>query len=205
MSVTDATATVAAGLAFGLSLNVAIGPQNTFILRQGLLRHRVGTVVIICSLSEVLLIVAGVTGVGAVIEGRQHLLLVVRMAGSAFLLVYAALAARRAARPAPVRVELQGEPASRASVVLASLAFTWLNPWVYLDTVVLTGSVANSRHSGHWWFAGGAILAGISWFAGLGFGARLLNSVFTRPRAWQVLDVVVAVVMTVTALRVLSN
>lgn len=205
MSVIGVTTTLAAGLVFGLSLNVAIGPQNTFILRQGLLRHGVLSVVIICSLSEVVLIVAGVAGAGAVLDGDQRLLLVVRFAGVAFLICYAAFAARRALRPAIVRVELPGEPASWTSIVVSSLAFTWLNPWVYLDTVVLTGSVANSRHGGHWWFAGGAMLAGVLWFTGLGFGARLLTALFKRPLSWRVLDAVIVVVMTGTALRLLSN
>jgi|ERR1700722_2661039 len=191
-----------AGLQFGLSLIVAIGAQNTYVLRQGIARAHVPTVVVICAVSDVILIAAGVAGLGAVVGHHHGLLLTVRVVGAAFLFGYAALAARRALRPG--RKSADGPAATSAwpAVVATCLAFTWLNPAVYLDTVVLLGSVAATGPD-PWWFGGGAALASIAWFAGLGFGARLLAPVFRRPGAWRALDVFVAVVMAVTAARVL--
>jgi L-lysine exporter family protein LysE/ArgO len=191
-----------AGLQFGLSLIVAIGAQNTYVLRQGIARAHVPTVVVICAVSDVILIAAGVAGLGAVIGHHHGLLLTVRVVGAAFLFGYAALAARRALRPG--RKSADGPAATSAwpAVVATCLAFTWLNPAVYLDTVVLLGSVAATGPD-PWWFGGGAAVASIAWFAGLGFGARLLAPVFRQPRAWRALDVFVAVVMAVTAARVL--
>jgi L-lysine exporter family protein LysE/ArgO len=191
-----------AGLQFGLSLIVAIGAQNTYVIRQGIARAHVPTVVVICAVSDVILIAAGVAGLGAVVGHHHGLLLTVRVVGAAFLFGYAALAARRALRPGR---RTAGGPAAASSwpaVVATCLAFTWLNPAVYLDTVVLLGSVAATGPD-PWWFGGGAALGSIAWFAGLGFGARLLAPVFRRPGAWQALDVFVAVVMAVTAARVL--
>lgn len=195
-----------AGVAFGLSLIVAFGAQNSYVLRQGLLSEHVLTVVVICALSDVVLIAAGVAGASAALQGRQWLLLVVRIGGAAFLFGYAVLAVRRLRRPpAGPDAGQEARPASQAAVVATSLAFTWLNPAVYLDTVVLLGSVASTRAGEQWWFAAGAMSASLAWFAGLGFGARLLSPVFRRPRAWQALDGFVAVVMVVTGLRVLTS
>ncbi len=196
---------LAAGLVFGLSLIVAIGPQNTYVLRQGVLRHHVATIVTICSFSDAVLIAAGVGGASAVLAGHQWLLSLVRTAGAVFLFGYGALAARRACRPAAARTDAEANGASWTAVAGACLAFTWLNPAVYLDTVVLLGSVANTRSGHQWWFGGGALVASILWFTGLGFGARLLERVFERPRAWQLLDIFVAVVMVGTGLRVLPG
>jgi L-lysine exporter family protein LysE/ArgO len=197
------SAALLAGLAFGLSLLVAIGPQNTFVLRQGLRREHVLAVVGICAVSDILLIVCGVAGGSAVLRGRDWLMAVMRIGGAAFLLGYGVLAARRAWRGTsalPARQEVQ---LSRAAVIAASFAFTWLNPAVYLDTVVLLGSVANNRPGHQWWFGVGAALASVLWFVVLGFGARLLSRWIQRPRAWQVLDVLVAIVMAATAVRLL--
>jgi L-lysine exporter family protein LysE/ArgO len=198
-----AVTTLAAGLAFGLSLIVAIGAQNTYVLRQGLLRQHVLTVVLICTVSDAVLITAGVAGASAALDGRQWLLDTVRIGGAAFLFGYAVLAARRVRRPAGLRADRPDQATSAAAAALTCLAFTWLNPAVYLDTVVLLGSVAASRPGHQWWFGGGAIMASLLWFTGLGFGARLLSPVFRNPRAWQILDVFVALVMVIIGLRVL--
>jgi L-lysine exporter family protein LysE/ArgO len=205
MIVSVAVRTLVAGLVFGLSLIVAIGAQNTYVLRQGLLRDHVLTVVAICALSDVTLIAAGVAGAGVALDGRHWLLSTVRVIGATFLFGFAALAARRAFRPVASRPDSSTVGTSRIAVVGACLAFTWLNPAVYLDTVVLLGSVANTRPGHQWWFGGGAALGSLLWFTGLGFGARLLAPVFQRPRAWQVLDIFVAVVMVATGLRVLLD
>ncbi|MBC7290654.1 MAG: LysE family transporter [Actinotalea sp.] len=184
-----------AGLGLGLSLIVAIGAQNAFVLRQGLLRRHVGVVVLVCALSDVVLIAAGVAGAGAVVEGRPVLLDVVRYAGAAFLATYGVLAARRALRREALTPLGGALPTSLAATVTTALALTWLNPHVYLDTVVLLGSIAQSHPGRECWFAAGAALGSILWFTILGYGAALLRPVFARPGAWRVLDAAIAVVM----------
>jgi len=191
----------AAGLLTGLSLIVAIGAQNAYVLRQGLLRSHVGAVVVLCALSDLVLITAGVSGIGAVVDHARWVLDVVRWLGVAFLVWYAAGSLRRARRPERLAAEAGGG-APRSRALGRAAALTWLNPHVYLDTVLLLGSIANTHGSGgRWWFAAGAGLASIVWFCGLGFGARLLAPLLARPRAWQVLDVVIAVVMLLVAAR----
>ena len=191
--------TALAGLGFGLSLIVAIGAQNAFVLRQGLRREHVLAVVLVCVLSYAVLILLGIAGAGAVIEAVPVVLTVVRYAGAAFLLVYGLLAARRALRPAGLTADGPAVRASLAATVGTTLALTWLNPHVYLDTVVLLGSIANTHGDGRWWFGVGAVLGSIIWFTALGYGARLLQPVFAKPAAWRVLDAVIAVVMVALA------
>lgn len=191
------------GLVFGLSLIVAVGVQNAFVLRQGALRQHVPTIVAICAVSDAILIAAGVGGAGAALNGRPWLLTCARVIGAAALLAYAALAARRALDRA-IDTGIASLPASsRPAVIAACLTFTWLNPAVYLDTVVLLGSVANARPGRQWWFGAGATLGSVIWFAALGFGAALLGPILRRPGASRGLDCFVAVIMTVTAVRVL--
>ncbi|WP_104524629.1 LysE/ArgO family amino acid transporter [Blastococcus atacamensis] len=186
-----------AGLGLGLSLIVAIGAQNAFVLRQGLRLEHVGVVVALCALSDVVLICAGVLGAGALLLSRPGLLTAVCFAGAAFLLVYGALAARRALRPSgALAADAEGARTALAVTVAACLGLTWLNPHVYLDTVVLLGSLSTTYADDRWWFAAGAAGGSAVWFTGLGFGARLLRPVFARPGAWRVLDAVIAVVMT---------
>jgi L-lysine exporter family protein LysE/ArgO len=190
--------TFLAGLGLGLSLIVAIGAQNAFVLRQGIRREHVLVVVAICALSDAALIVIGISGIGVVIERFPVALVVIRLAGAAFLLVYGLLAARRALRPATL--DAAADPGARtlASVALTTLALTWLNPHVYLDTVLLLGSVANASGGagdGRWVFGAGAVLASLAWFTALGFGARLLRPLFAKPVAWRILDGAVAVTM----------
>ena len=190
-----------AGLGLGLSLIVAIGAQNAFVLRQGLLGQHVAPVVAICVASDAVLIVAGVAGAGAVLTAVPSLITVVRLAGAAFLLTYGFLAARRALRPAgegSLRPADDGSSRRGPVPVLATcLALTWLNPHVYLDTVVLLGSVAAGRGGQRWWFAAGAATASLLWFCLLGRGAAVLRPLFARPAAWRVLDGVIAAVMAV--------
>lgn len=185
-----------AGFGLGLSLIVAIGAQNAYVLRQGLRREHVLAVVVICALSDLVLIGLGVAGAGFVFDRIPWLVTVVRFAGAAFLLVYAVLAARRALRPA--KGLSAGQAPARTSltvVITTALALTWLNPHVYLDTVVLLGSIASTHGDERWWFGAGAGVASIAWFTLLGFGARLLAPVFARPLAWRILDGIIAVVM----------
>ncbi|MFE2043742.1 LysE/ArgO family amino acid transporter [Streptomyces sp. NPDC059477] len=185
-----------AGFGTGLSLIVAIGAQNAFVLRQGVRRDAVLAVVAICALSDALLITLGVAGVGAIVVAWPQALTVVAWIGGAFLLGYGALAARRVIRPAGNALSDAGAQAgSRRRAVLTCLALTWLNPHVYLDTVFLLGSVAADRGELRWTFGIGAVVASLCWFAALGFGARLLGRWLAKPTAWRILDGFVAATM----------
>jgi L-lysine exporter family protein LysE/ArgO len=190
-----------AGFAAALALIAAIGAQNAFVLRQGLRREHVLPVVVTCALSDGLLIAAGIAGLGAVVAGHPTVVTVIRWVGAVFLLGYAGLAARRAWRPG-VLAPADRPPASLRATILTCLALTYLNPHVYLDTVLLLGTVAQ-RHDHRWLFGVGATLASVVWFTGLGVGARRLAPVLARPVAWRVLDVSIAVVMTVIALSLI--
>ena len=190
----DALLAAVAGFGTGLSLIVAIGAQNAFVLRQGIRRHGVLAVVAICALSDAVLIALGVGGVGAVVAAFPGALTVVGLVGGAFLLCYGFLAARRAFRPSAM--DVTGAPmVSTRRVALTCLALTWLNPHVYLDTVLLLGSVAAHRGDLRWAFGVGAAISSLCWFAALGFGARLLTGFFARPSSWRVLDGLVAATM----------
>ena len=192
---TPALLAVASGLALGLGLIVAIGAQNAFVLRQGLRLEHVAAVVAVCALSDLALIGAGVLGAGAALARVPWLIPVVCFAGAGFLLCYGVLAGRRALRPGVLLPDAGGVRAGLAVTIGTCLALTWLNPHVYLDTVVLLGSMASTYGEHRWQFAAGAGLGSIVWFTGLGFGARLLRPVFARPVAWRVLDGAIAVVM----------
>lgn len=187
-----------AGLGLGLSLIVAIGAQNLFVLRQGLRREHVGEVALVCALSDAVLITLGVAGLSGVTAALPWLVVVVRWAGAAFLIGYGLLAARRALRGEPAADQGLAQPqaaSTRRSVVLACLAFTWLNPHVYLDTVFLLGSVASTHGDGRWLFAVGAMCGSFAWFFSIAYGARHLSRWLTGPAAARWLDAFVAAVM----------
>jgi L-lysine exporter family protein LysE/ArgO len=193
------------GLLTGLSLIIAIGAQNAFVLRQGLRRSRVGGVVAVCAISDLVLIVAGVSGIGVVVQHAGWALTAVRWFGVAFLTGYGLSAAWRARRPSTLAATADG-PGTWAATLRRTLALTWLNPHVYLDTMVLLGSIANTHGpSGRWWFAVGACLASVAWFTGLGFGARFAAPLLTTPRAWQVLDLLIAATMLLIAVRLATG
>src|SRR4051794_6863062 len=189
----------ASGLALGLGLIVAIGAQNAFVLRQGLRLEHVAAVVAVCSLSDIALISAGVLGAGGAVSAAPWLIRVVCFAGAAFLLGYGVLAARRALRPGALLPDAAGARTGLAVTIGTCLALTWLNPHVYLDTVVLLGTMASTYGEHRWQFAAGAGLGSAVWFTGLGYGSRLLRPVFGRPAAWRVLDGGIAVVMSALA------
>ncbi|MHA6205310.1 LysE/ArgO family amino acid transporter [Dyella soli] len=196
-----------AGLGAGAGLIIAIGAQNAFVLRQGLQRHFVGAVVLVCVLADISLILLGVAGMGLAVQQHPGLLQWLRYAGAAFLAAYGALALRRAWQGESGLQPAGNGSGSRGRVVLACLGFTLLNPHVYLDTVVLLGSLS-TRYAGEgrWAFAGGASTASLLWFAALGYGARLLLPVFRSPAAWRVFDVAVAAFMlTLAALLLLPR
>lgn len=194
---------LASGLLTGLTLIIAIGAQNAYVLRQGLLRQYVAPVVAVCALSDVALIVAGVSGIGTVVEQAGWILDVVRWLGVAFLTWYGVSSLLRARRPQTLEAARAGAPSLRAAVGTA-VALTWLNPHVYLDTVLLLGSIANAQDGGEgggrWWFALGACVASLLWFTALGFGARLAERALATPRAWRILDVLIGLTMLAIAL-----
>lgn len=203
-----------AGFGLGLSLIVAIGAQNLFVLRQGVRREHVLAVALVCAVSDAVLIALGVSGIGLVLHAVPWLIDFVRWAGALFLAGYGLLAARRAWRPAGQTLDVGADAAApgavsaptsiatrtRLSAVIATcLALTWLNPHVYLDTVFLLGSVASAQGDARWVFAAGAMTASVVWFFALAYGARFLGRWLATPRAWRVLDGVIAIVMILLA------
>lgn len=187
-----------AGLGTGLSLIVAIGAQNAFVLKQGLMRRHVLATVAFCALSDAALIVAGVLGAGAIAARAPWFLEVMRWGGAAFLLAYGARSLRSAWRGGGAL--RAGEGAASLGATLAVLAaLTWLNPHVWLDTVVLLGGVS-AGFDDRTGFALGAVTGSVLFFAALGYGARWLSPVFARPAAWRVLDLGVGLVMWTIAL-----
>ena len=189
------------GFITGLTLIIAIGAQNAFVLRQGTRREHVLPVVLVCSLADAVLISAGAAGLGVLVERYSTVNELIRYGGAAFLLGYAVLAARRAMRPGALTPSEQAAGSVRTAL-LTCLAFTFGNPHVYLDTVVLLGSLAQ-RQDGQWLFVAGAVTASFTWFFALGYGARSLGRFFASSRSWQVLDGVIAVVMAALAARLL--
>lgn len=186
------------GFALGLSLIVAIGAQNAFVLRQGILRQHVLVLCMICAVSDAVLIAIGVAGVGAIIASSPNLLMIIRMAGAAFLLWYAFVAIRRAMNPEGLEANVKSSP-SRKAAIGTCLAFTFLNPHVYVDTVLLVGASAPHEGTAKLAYAVGAILASFVWFFGLGYGAQFFEPVFKKPKAWQVLDTMICIVMLLIA------
>lgn len=183
------------GFGFGLSLIVAIGAQNAFVLRQGLARRHVFAVVSVCALSDVVLIAAGVTGAGLLVNSHPAVVQSAYWGGAAFLIAYAVLSARRAFRPTPSTDTAGVQAQHLGAAVVTALALTWLNPHVYLDTVVLLGSVAATYQTTRMWFGIGAAVASLVWFTALGYGAQLLRPAFSAPSAWRALDGAIAVFM----------
>jgi L-lysine exporter family protein LysE/ArgO len=187
------------GFALAAALIVAIGAQNTFVLRQGLRREHVGAVVAFCIAVDVILMAAGVAGLGAALRQVPGLAPVLTLGGAVFLLWYGIGALRRAVAPGSLVAAGEGAP-SLGRVLVRAAAFTLLNPHVYLDTMLLVGAVGAQQPIGaRPVFVAGASSASILWFAGLGYGARLLAPLFARPAAWRVLDGLVAAVMLVLA------
>lgn len=183
------------GFLLGASLIIAIGAQNAFILRQGLLRQHVFVLCLVCSLSDAALIAAGVGGFGALVAANETAIRFVTWAGAAFLTVYGLIALRRAWKPEAMHAARDGG-ASLASAMAACLSFTFLNPHVYLDTVVLLGGISGGYEgAARLSFGIGAVTASFVWFFALGYGARLLEPLFARPVAWRVLDILIAGVM----------
>ncbi len=194
------TTTFIQGLVLSLGLIVAIGAQNAFVLRQGLRREHVGSVVLFCAVADAVLITAGVLGMAQALGESPGLARALALAGAAFLAVYGWRALRRARRPQQLNAADGGEGLSRGAAVAQAAAFTLLNPHVYLDTVLLVGSIGAQQPAAlRGWFVAGASTASLCWFGLLGFGARWLAPWFARPRAWQVLDGLIGITMWVLA------
>ena len=191
---------VAGGFALMASLIVAVGAQNTFVLRQGLRREHVGAVVLFCIAADVALMSAGVAGLGAAVGRVPGLTVALTAGGAAFLGWYAFGALRRALRPEALAAESAGGAVPLRAALARAAGFTLLNPHVYLDTVLLLGSVSAALAAGERpGFLLGASLASASWFVALGYGARILAPLFRRPLAWRVLDAAVALTMAALA------
>lgn len=220
-----------AGLGLGLSLIIAIGAQNVFVLRQGIRREHIGKVIAICAASDALLILAGVAGLGALLEAVPWLIVAARIGGAVFLACYGIMAAARAWRgdaslrtasttAEPAATDRDGTcskpaetggvatrtdaPARALPVVTTVLALTWLNPHVYLDTVLMLGSIAATHGDGRWLFAAGAVIASVLWFTTLGLGARHMGRWLRTSRSWRILDGVIAVIMFVLAVGLIT-
>jgi L-lysine exporter family protein LysE/ArgO len=192
------------GFFSGLSLIVAIGAQNAYVLRIGLMRTYVGIAVVICALSDAILIVAGTAGMGALVSQNQILLKIISWVGAGYLLFYGANAFWRARKP-NVLLPTEQELPSKRKVILAVIGFTWLNPHVYLDTVLLLGSIGSQFGSDRWWFALGASIGSVLWFTGLGYGSKAAAKIMSRPITWRILDIFIGVVMTTIAISLIRT
>ena len=180
------------GFGTGFGFIVAIGPQNAWVLRQGVRREHIGLVIAICALSDLILIATGTGSIGVLAGAAPWALEALRWGGVAYLLAFALSSFRSALRPGALE---QSAARPAASVAATTLALTWLNPHVYLDTVLMLGTVTNNFGSARWWAAAGAGAASVLWFAGLGLGARALSGPLSSPRTWRVADVLVGCVM----------
>lgn len=192
------------GLLLSLGLIVAIGAQNAFVLRQGLRREHVLPVVAFCALADAVLITAGVLGMAQALGRHPALAQAMALAGAAFLAWYGWQALQRARRASQLQAADGGTGLSRGAVLAQAAAFTLLNPHVYLDAVLLVGSIGAQQPAGlQGWFIAGSSLASLGWFTALGFGARWLAPLFAKPRAWQVLDALIGLTMWVLSAMLL--
>ncbi|MDP9109659.1 MAG: LysE/ArgO family amino acid transporter [Pseudomonadota bacterium] len=195
-------ASFATGAALGASLIIAIGAQNAFVLRQGLARQHVLTVVLLCAGSDALLIAAGVAGLSVLQNLQAGWIVGMRVIGSAYLCVFGIRALLRAASSTASSMAAQRGAVGHGRVVATTLALTFLNPHVYLDTVLLLGAAAQREPGdGRYWFAAGAMIASIVWFTLLGFGAVRLAPLFAKPAAWRWLDGVIGITVLAIAAR----
>ncbi|PMJ95702.1 LysE/ArgO family amino acid transporter [Vibrio sp. 10N.261.55.A7] len=187
--------TFLAGFSLGLSLILAIGSQNAFVLKQGLKNQHVFIVCAVCALSDALLISFGVAGFGVIVQQFPQIEVVARYGGAIFLALYAFLSFKSSLTATHALETSLESKSSLSKVVVMCLAFTWLNPHVYLDTVVLLGSISTQYHPNQTVFALGAVCASFVFFFSLGYGARLLAPLFEKPKAWKILEFMVGVIM----------
>lgn len=197
------TTSLISGFALGFSLILAIGAQNAFVLRQGLRREHVFALCLTCAVSDAILIAAGVAGFGTLAHSAPWFETAMRYGGAVFLTWYALRSFLSAWQGGAALQTGEGQRSSLRAALLTVLAFTWLNPHVYLDTVVLIGSIS-AQYEDQMGFAIGAMISSFVFFFSLGYGARILSPIFARPRAWQVLDIVIGVVMLGIALKLVT-
>ncbi|PTW90957.1 L-lysine exporter family protein LysE/ArgO [Microbacteriaceae bacterium MWH-Ta3] len=195
---------VVAGFLAGLALIVAIGAQNAYVLRQGLARNHVGLVVLVCAVADALLILAGVAGFGEVVRAVPVVLEIFRWVGVVYLLWFAAKSFVSATKT-NVLLPSEEEPKSRGAVLATVLALTFLNPHVYLDTVLFLGSLGNQYGEGRWLFAAGAMTGSLVWFSTIGFGARAAAGLMSKPIFWRILDTIIGLVMVTIALMLVTT
>lgn len=193
------------GATTSLSLIVAIGAQNAYILKQGIIGRFVGPIILFCIFSDALLIGLGVFGLGFLIEGAPWILEVFRWGGGAFLLWYGTSAALRAFKPSSMTVDMSSTgPKTLTHALMFAGAMTYLNPHTYLDTVILLGSLANQHGAeGRWLYYAGTVTGSAIWFVALGFGARYLRPLFAKPAAWRILDALIACIMFFLAFKIM--
>ena len=204
MNLADTLLPLVLGLGTGLALIIAIGSQNAFVLRIGIAgdNRTVAAAVAVCAASDAVLIFAGIVGIGVLVDRAPAALTVVQIVGAAFLLGYGLFALFRVWKPRALLADGSTVRVSTRTAVLTTVALTWLNPHVYLDTLIFLGSVANQQgETERWWWGAGAITASFIWFISLGFGARLLRPFFARPGSWRVLDALIAAVMLTLGVR----
>ena len=184
-----------AGLATSLGLIVAIGAQNAFVIRQGLARNRVGLIVLVCAISDSLLIAAGVGGLGAIVTALPWLMIVLRWGGVAYLTWFGINTARSVLKNETLKSD--GSPVlfTARQALTTVLMLTYLNPHVYLDTVIFLGSIGNQFGALRWWFVAGAATASWIWFTGIGYGAKAASKLLAKPIFWKILDTVIALMM----------
>ena len=195
---------VVAGFLAGLALIVAIGAQNAYVLRQGLARNHVGLVVLVCAVADALLILAGVAGFGEVVRAVPVVLEIFRWVGVVYLLWFAAKSFVSATKT-NVLLPSEEKPKSRGAVLATVLALTFLNPHVYLDTVLFLGSLGNQYGEGRWLFATGAMTGSLVWFSTIGFGARAAAGLMSKPIFWRILDTIIGLVMVTIALMLVTT
>ncbi|GAC61602.1 LysE/ArgO family amino acid transporter [Gordonia sp. PS3] len=195
-----------AGLVTGAGLIIAIGPQNIYVIRQGVSGAYVLPVIAVCVVSDIVLISAGTAGLGALVSAHPSAVAIAEFVGGGYLLVLAALAARRALRPGSGPAHSgSGRTVGLWAALGTALALTWLNPHTYLDTVLTLGSIANSHGGAKWSFTIGACTASLIWFLMLGLGARRMAPVFASARAWRVLDTAIAAVMAALGVMLIAG
>lgn len=182
------------GFFTAISLIAAIGAQNAYVIRQSLTRKHVLLVVVICALADAVLIIAGIAGLGALITSAPMLMEFIRWFGVAYLVWFGIKSVRSAFKIQSLDAGT-AQSAGRKQVVLSILGFTFLNPHVYLDTVILLGSIANQFQSDRWWFGFGAMMSSVVWFFSIGYGAKAAAKYMAKPVFWKILDLVIAVVM----------
>lgn len=192
------------GFMMGISLIVAIGPQNAFVLRQGVLKQYIPLIVFICIASDVVLMSAGTAGMGALVQSQPKLLVLIKYLGAAYLLYFALTCAHDALKPKALIASQDGTTSSWTKTAVTCLAFTWLNPATYIDTLLFIGGIANQHADQKWWFNGGAILASIVWFIAIGFGAAKLSPILARPTSWRILNLLITLMMCYLAVRMLT-